>query len=137
MRSCLENFMLSMLLHETSWWKMWGLIKDINEGLINRVIKLSGKYCRPVLLFIVFLHQLFYQLFFILYNFLELCSMLSEKKIFVTNFPFLTDLPRTLRTQPLNNQNLKKIYCCWCALTAMLMHFVGFSLICLERLGYL
>ena len=32
----------------------------------------------------------------IFYSFLEICSILSEKKIFITSFPFLTEWPKPL-----------------------------------------
>ena len=61
-------------------------------------------------------HQIFYFLLFLLaftsadvifHNFLELHSTLTEKKIFVTNFPILTDSlnPPPPPRKPLNRQN--------------------------------
>ena len=44
-------------------------------------------------------------------NFLELHLTLSEKKIFVTNFPILTDSLKTPTPHPLNGQNRKSTKC--------------------------
>ena len=66
-------------------------------------------------------HQIFYLLLFLLaftsadvifHKFLELHSTLSEKKIFFTNFPFLTDVLKL--PHPLNGQNplsVRKVFC--------------------------
>ena len=66
----------------------------------------------------------------IFHKFLELHSALSEKKIFVTNFPFLTDSLKPQPPHPLNSQNplsLTKVFC-QCSLT-----YHGFSrLLCYD-----
>ena len=51
----------------------------------------------------------------IFHYFLELHTTLSEKKIFVMNFPFLTDSLKL--PHPLNGQNLLSVtkVCCWCS----------------------
>ena len=59
----------------------------------------------------------------IFHNILELHSTLTDKKIFVTNFPFLTDslTPPPPTPKPLNAQNqlnVTKVFCrcslsCW------------------------
>ena len=43
----------------------------------------------------------------IFHKFLELHSTLSEKKIFVANFPFLTDSLKPRPLYPLDSQNLQ------------------------------
>ena len=73
-------------------------------------------------------HQIFYFLLFYIsfyisrhhffHKFLELPSALSEKKIFVTNFPFLMNSIKPPTIQPLNSQNwlsVTKVFC-WCSL---------------------
>ena len=86
-----------------------------------------------VIKFVRYSHQIFYFLLFLLaftsaniifHKFLELHSTLSEKKIFVLNFPFLTDSlkpppPTQLPPPPLNSQNrlsVAKAFC-QCSLT--------------------
>ena len=56
------------------------------------------------------------------HKFLELHSILSEKKIFVTNFPFLTDSLKPPHPVNINGQNLlsvRKVFC-WCSLSCYL-----------------
>ena len=48
----------------------------------------------------------------IFYSFLEICSILSEKKIFITSFPFFNRVAQT--PHPINGQNLPsvaKVFC--------------------------
>ena len=89
--------------------------------------------------FVRYSHQIFYFLFFLLaltsaniisHKFSEIHSTLSEKKIFVTNFPFLTDSLKPQPPHPLNSQSplsLTKVFC-QCSLT-----YHGFSrLLCYD-----
>ena len=73
-------------------------------------------------------HQIFYFLFFYvtfyisrhIFSQIIKISALSEKNIFVTNFPFLMDSLKPQTPHPLNSQNplsVTKIFC-WCSLIA-------------------
>ena len=77
----------------------------------------SVKICKiqlPALLFLVVLHQFFY-------NFLELHS-LSKKKIFITNFPFLTDLPKSPFLYRQKSANHDSFFCWYTWIAVAIRH---------------